>query len=490
MKENSIKPHFGLKKIDILLIFFLILIGLVFRLYKIGNPVADWHSWRQADTAAVARNFVRGGFDLLHPKYDDLGRNQTGLDNPQGYRFVEFPFYNSLFATLYKIYSGVSLEIYGRLTSIIFSLLIIAVIYILLLYEDHQLSAFFGALVFAIMPFFIYYSRVILPEMTALSLMFVSILLLYFWPGNFHKKKGWLFFSLSLIFGALALLVKPTTIFFLIPLIYIFIQKNGIYTLKKVSLYIFLILVLLPTGLWRLWIQNFPQGVPASNWLISVVNTYEGPKNIFFRPAFFRWIFYERIPNLILGSYLIFPLLLGFLKKPKKSWLIHSIALSSLVYLFTFQGGNVQHDYYQTLILPSLAMLIGIGFGNIFHEKRLFSNQIFNISTVIVILGFSFAFSYYKVKDYYSTDPNLIKIAKIVNTVTASNVKIVTDRDGDTTLLYLADRKGVAAVYEDLSIFKNNGFKYFVTLHKEIADEVKKQYKTIFENDQVFIFKL
>ena len=43
MKENSIKPHFGLKKIDILLIFFLILIGLVFRLYKIGNPVADWH---------------------------------------------------------------------------------------------------------------------------------------------------------------------------------------------------------------------------------------------------------------------------------------------------------------------------------------------------------------------------------------------------------------------------------------------------------------
>ena len=291
MKENSIKPHFGLKKIDILLIFFLILIGLVFRLYKIGNPVADWHSWRQADTAAVARNFVRGGFDLLHPKYDDLGRNQTGLDNPQGYRFVEFPFYNSLFATLYKIYSGVSLEIYGRLTSIIFSLLIIAVIYILLLYEDHQLSAFFGALVFAIMPFFIYYSRVILPEMTALSLMFVSILLLYFWPGNFHKKKGWLFFSLSLIFGALALLVKPTTIFFLIPLIYIFIQKNGIYTLKKVSLYIFLILVLLPTGLWRLWIQNFPQGVPASNWLISVVNTYEGPKNIFLDRLFFAGYF-------------------------------------------------------------------------------------------------------------------------------------------------------------------------------------------------------
>ncbi|OGK56953.1 hypothetical protein A3J15_03300 [Candidatus Roizmanbacteria bacterium RIFCSPLOWO2_02_FULL_38_10] len=483
------KLNLVFKRKDILLLLLILVIGLLLRLYKIDNPVADWHSWRQADTASVARNFVRDDFDLMHPKFDDLGRNQSGLDNPQGYRFVEFPFYNSLFALVFKIYPGVPIETYGRLTTIFFSLLLLICIYILLHHEENQLSAFFGGLTFAIMPFFIYYSRVILPEMASISLIFLAIIFLYFWPGSF-KKTGALFYILSLVTAALSLLVKPYSIFFLLPIILIFYQKKGFKMFSMASFYAYFIFLVIPLGLWRLWIQNFPEGIPASTWLIAIVNTYQGPQNIFFKPAFFRWIFYERIPNLILGSYLVFPFIFGLIKKPKKSWLLHSIFVSSLIYLFTFQGGNVQHDYYQTFILPALAIMTGVGFGAIITEKRIFSNRILIIITMIIIFGFSFAFSYYKVKDYYSTDPNLIKIAKIINTVTPPNAKIVTDRDGDTTLLYLADRKGVAAVYEDLSIFKNKGFKYFVTLHEEIATEVKKQYKTIFENDQVFIFKL
>ena len=44
----------------IILMVFLIL-GFAVRLYKLNNPVADWHSWRQADTSSVSRNFVSGG---------------------------------------------------------------------------------------------------------------------------------------------------------------------------------------------------------------------------------------------------------------------------------------------------------------------------------------------------------------------------------------------------------------------------------------------
>jgi hypothetical protein len=55
-------------------ILILVILCLAFglRLYKINNPIADWHSWRQADTAAVARNFDKFGFDILHPRYDDI----------------------------------------------------------------------------------------------------------------------------------------------------------------------------------------------------------------------------------------------------------------------------------------------------------------------------------------------------------------------------------------------------------------------------------
>ena len=41
--------------------------GFVVRLYKINNPIADWHSWRQADTSAVTRNYVKYGINLFFP---------------------------------------------------------------------------------------------------------------------------------------------------------------------------------------------------------------------------------------------------------------------------------------------------------------------------------------------------------------------------------------------------------------------------------------
>src|SRR3989338_11713525 len=118
-----------MKKKDLLILLVITIIAIVFRLYKIDTPLADLHSWRQADTAAVARNFARDRFDLLHPRYDDLSGRESGQENPQGYRMVEFPFYNAIFALIYKLSPVLPIEVYGRLTSVIFSLLIIAVIY-------------------------------------------------------------------------------------------------------------------------------------------------------------------------------------------------------------------------------------------------------------------------------------------------------------------------------------------------------------------------
>ncbi len=77
-------------KREIVILLLILMGGLVVRLYKFNAPVADWHSWRQVDTSAVSRNFVKDGFDILHPKFDDLSNVQTSgkYDNPQGFRFV------------------------------------------------------------------------------------------------------------------------------------------------------------------------------------------------------------------------------------------------------------------------------------------------------------------------------------------------------------------------------------------------------------------
>src|SRR3989338_9879858 len=109
-----------MKKSDLIILLLILSVGLFFRLYKINTPLADLHSWRQADTAAVARNFARDGIDLLHPRYDDLSGREAGIENPEGYRMVEFPIYNAITALLYKSLPVFPIEIYARLTSIFF----------------------------------------------------------------------------------------------------------------------------------------------------------------------------------------------------------------------------------------------------------------------------------------------------------------------------------------------------------------------------------
>src|SRR3989344_1632903 len=88
----------------------ILILGFLVRLYKIDSPIADWHSWRQADTAAVTRNFIKEGFNPFLPKYDDAsGVAESPIANPNRFRFVEFPFYNIFVYPLYLIF-GVDLR--------------------------------------------------------------------------------------------------------------------------------------------------------------------------------------------------------------------------------------------------------------------------------------------------------------------------------------------------------------------------------------------
>ena len=111
-----------MNKTKILLIAILVL-SFAVRFYRFDNPIADWHSWRQAETSMVARNFAKNGFDLLHPQMDNISNVQSGMDNPKGYFFVEFPLYNAAQAGLFKLFGVLTLEEWGRLVTIIASTL-------------------------------------------------------------------------------------------------------------------------------------------------------------------------------------------------------------------------------------------------------------------------------------------------------------------------------------------------------------------------------
>lgn len=488
------------RKISIWLFIFLAFINLILRLYKIDSPLADYHSWRQADTAAVARNFIKNKeIDLLHPRYDDLSSIQSGKENPQGWRMVEFPFYQGMIAQLYFFYPHLPIEVYGRLVSIVFNLITLGVIYYLLLKEVNLLTAFFAGLTYSILPFFIFFTRVVLPEPTAVGLTFLSILFLYLFSKN-TRKLAFFYYLLSIIFFSLGILVKPTVIFYSFPLVILFWQRNKKNIFFNPLVYLFFLFSLMPFIWWRVYIAKFPEGIPVNDWLLTQVNTPTGLKTIFFKPAFVRWIFFERLSQLIFGGYLIFFFLLGMIsvdlftrgKEKDKRILFFSFLITFFSYLFAFQGGNVQHEYYQTIVFPVLSIFVGLGVNFLFKWQKKINHLLILIFFTLIVYIFSFYFSFYKVREYYQISSELVNIAKIISSLTKEDDLLVTDTNGDTTLLYLINRRGYPAVYQDLSYFKNLGVRYFYTTQKWVIDDLinNKKNQPIFLNQQFALFIL
>lgn len=472
-------------KLKWLLLSLVLIVAILTRVYKIDNSITEWFSWRQSDTAAVGRFLERHHFNLLKPQYYDLSNIQSGTDNPQGWRMVEFPLYNSIFALLHQLMPIFSLEVWARLVAICFSLVVLVCLFWFLEAEFGLIEAFFGSLFFAINPFVVFYSRTILPDMPATALAFLSTFLLF----RYLKGSCWWLILASLSM-ALALLIKPTVIFFLIPGLYLLLKKPQTNLLKVVKMIFFILISVLPVYWWRKYIQQFPEGIPQSQWLLTSVNTQTGLQSIFFRPAFFRWIFFERLSQLIMGGYLVFFLLFGFVYENKKNLHLPFVfALTALFYLFTFQGGNVQHEYYQIIILPALAMLIGLGVGNYLKLKKS-GYVVVRVLIILAIFGASTLFTFYQVKNKYDVQPNLVLIADVIRSLTLPKDLIVTDSQGDTTLLYLSDRRGYPAPYRELPVLKEQGASYFVTQNLDYKEKLASTSALLFENDQVLIFKL
>jgi hypothetical protein len=472
------------KIIEIILLMIILVGAFSVRLYKIDNPIADWHSWRQADTSAVSRNFLKNGVDLFHPQYDDLSNVQSGKDNPKGYRFVEFPFYNLIHLSLFKLFPLQSLEWWGRMLSILFSIGSIIFLYFLAKKHLGKFIAFIAILFFSFLPFNIYYSRVILPEP---MMIFTSIAMIYFFD-KWLEDGSWryLFFILSIAMAAMSLLLKPFTGFLFIPMAWIVYIKYGFKAVLKPSMYLWLGLSLLPFILWRFWMTQYPEGIPASNWLFN-------DQGIRFKGAFFYWLFAERISKLILGYWGTGLLIIGLLIKNtvKKTWFFHWWIFAILIYFTVMAGGNVRHDYYQVLAIPILCIFLGRGVSFLLGKNQIFTFPI-QIMAVLVLTLFTFAFSWYQIRGYYQINhPEIVEAGQAIQRLTPLNAKVIAPYFGDTAFLYQTNRQGWPLMTGTIESLIAKGASYYVSVSfdQETKDLMTK-YSVVEKTDRYIILSL
>jgi len=479
--KKGLKIFIKIKHSRYLLLFFVLLIGFCVRLYKIENPVADWHSFRQADTASVSRIYAKNGIDFLYPRYHDVSTTQSGISNMQGYRFVEFPLYNAIHATFYTNFRFFSLEVWGRLLSIICSIMSALMIYLISGRYLNKMGSLFACLIFLFLPFNIYYSRVILPEPLAVLLALAGIwsFIKYAEDGSFIKL-----FSSSILFS-LALLVKPYTVFFLIPIVFIAVKKEGIknlFLIKKYYLYAFM--VIMPFVLWRFWIDRYPEGIPFWKW------TFNGD-GIRFKPAFWKWIFGERLTKLILGYWGLIPFALGILSLKKKDVVVYSLLIGMFFYVCIIATANVRHDYYQSLIIPSVSIVCAYGFlfiwkGEVFGKLKMRILLLFCVFMMLVA-------SYSEIKEFYRINrPEIILAGQAVNNLVPEDVLVIAPYYGDTAFLYQTKRRGWPVVDRPVNELIDKGASYFVSvdLNHYQTKEFEEKYKTLIKNDNFIILNL
>ena len=480
-------------KFKYLILGLILILAFWLRLYKIDNPVADWHSWRQADTAAVARNFYKEGYNPLLPRGDDMSviselKPQLNLNR---YRFVEFPIYSSLVYFAYLLNGAVDEEL-ARLISIFFSLGSIIFIYLIVKRYSETVHALLSAFILAVLPFSIFYSRVILPEP---SLIFFSLGMFYFvdrWiyenearPLSLGNKKSLMFWGI--LFTSCAFLTKPMAVFFLAPLAYSYFQKEG-FRFPPLRYFLFFIPAFLPFALWRMWMLNFPEGIPASSWLLN-------GNGIRLRPAFFRWIIGDRLGREILsiaGGSLFF---LGFIVKPfaKSNYLLHLLTFSSFLYLVVFATGNVQHDYYQIILIPALCIFLARGFLLLFKGFPLFLPRIITMPLAIFLLAMTLYLTWTEIKGLYQVNNwAIVHAGETADKLLPKDAIVIAPYQGDTAFLYQINRSGFPVIptsVEELRRDYKANFYISTSKDKKTAWLMEK-YKTLVEDSEYIIIDL
>jgi len=465
------------------LLVLMLLAGFAVRLYKIDNPVADWHSWRQADTASVSKIYVEKGIDLLYPRYHDVSNVQTGYFNPEGYRYVEFPIFNYFHAMGYKLFTQIPFDVWGRLISVFSALFTAYFLFEIGKREFNKWVGLLSAFFYLLLPFNVYFTRVILPD--PMSVMF-GVGSVFFFVLFCQNKKNYNLILSSITFG-LGMLVKPHAVFFALPIIFLAFKYFKLSEMfKNKWFFIAVNLALIPFLLWRVWVyqEGLLRGIAHWEWAFN-------GNGIRFKPSFFRWIFDERLGQLILGVWGILPFGYGALAGKKLINVVHAFLAGALLYVVVFATANVTHDYYQVFIVPAVSLALGLGVYSLWTSK--FISPVASKFVVIFSVGMMFLMSFYNTRvNYKINDTGILLAGKEVDALIPKEAWVIAPYNGDTTFLYQTNRFGWPVITGSIDDLIGLGADYYVSVNLTDKDtiEFRNRFQTLKETDRYIIIDL
>jgi 4-amino-4-deoxy-L-arabinose transferase-like glycosyltransferase len=190
----------------------ILVLALLPRLIHLDSSPLGRHAWRQSDTASVARNFHENGHRLFYPQIDWA---------VPGYVEMEFPIYPWVTALGYSLLGEAhwiarGLAVFGSLLAILFLFLILRRIL-------SETAGLWGAFFLALLPLSLYFGRAIMPESWMLAASAAGI----YWFLRWCESDSWSHYALSVVAITLACLLKLTSLYLGLPLLWLAWQRYG-----------------------------------------------------------------------------------------------------------------------------------------------------------------------------------------------------------------------------------------------------------------------
>jgi hypothetical protein len=441
----------------------------------IVSPPSDYHYHRQANTAAIARNYHRNGLQFLKPQID--------WEGPSDQRAAtEFPLYMWLVGLFWPV-GGLG-WIWGRLIAAAFSAATAIYLYEFLRGELEPKEAFYGALAFTVLPIEIYFGRTIQPEALAL---FASMGSIYHWSRALERGRSWSHWAAAVVFAFLAIAHKIPYAYLLLVLAALALVRLGKKALSDWRVWLAPVVCLAGVVAWYLYCRSGVYVVPTDPDQYAKIFNYA-------RLPFYVWFqFTSRYPELTTTYAGLLFVVLGARelifgrKNFFYAWWLAAIA----VYIVAGGAYTFYHEYTSLPFALVNAALIGVGVAAMAKKKP----------ALAALLALSIpAHAAGRIKHWYKTDYGFLeKAGAAAEKISAPADLFVCDERAASLYLFFLDRKGWSWDWAESGAHSEDwlrakiagGAKFYMTRSEgKVAESFRKKYPAAYDADGMLIVRL
>ena len=493
----------------------LLLAALIVRVQALSHFALVTEGWREADNASLAMNFLRHGFDLLHPQIYWGG-------NGPGYVEMEFPLVQFVTAGLYKLF-GVH-EILGAVVPVFSALVLVVTVYALGSHFFNSAAGFIAAMITAVSPPLAMYSSAFMVDPP--MIMFSTLAVYCF--ARWLESEHWAQLLMSGLAMALAIMLKPTAMITGVPILFLFFTRYGVSALFRPRVILYGLICLLPPVLWYFHAHLIYEESRNTFGILMGGMKKFATKEVLLDPQFYALTFFR------ISVFHVTPVAFCFMipgalvrHQEKRRYVFHVWFFALLASIIAVATGAMYGQYYLLAFVVPGSILAGVGMLRLFSMlySRFNPGKSSNIAAVVVsvttvvflvaVIGATYLLEQRRkpLVAYWEREKSS---GELVGQITRPGSLIIVANSQMNGLLpdqimtppevfYFSDRRGwylaISWVEENLiQRLREEGAQYFVVSgtyvggFKEtkatVYDYLRTRYHVVVDNDHAFVVDL